>query len=132
MHSLSGKFTPEELSDLETEFNHHKEKLEEYKHLMDILKDQDSISENSVLSHTKFKDHDVEKLYGKLQDTHETLTKNFAMLKEKVTGEKEGKLFQDPRVNELWKRAKDGQFSEEELESIKACCTSFNCLSCLS
>ena len=107
------------MNDLETEFNHHKEKLKEYKHLVNVLKDQDGISENSVFSHTKIKDQELEKLHEKLQDTHEALTKNFAKLKERVTGEKEEKLFQDPRVNELWKRAKDGKFSEEELESIK-------------
>lgn len=114
-----GKFSPEELNDLETEFNHHKEKLKEYKHLVDILKDQDGISENSVFSHAKMNEHELEKLHDKLQDTHDTLSKNYGRLKEKVTGEKEGKLFRDPRVNELWQRAQDGQFSEEELESIK-------------
>lgn len=119
--SLTGKFSPEELSDLETEFNHHREKLREYKHLTDILKDQGEISDNSVFAHGKLKDYDVEKLQGKLQDTHETLTKNFARLKEKVTGEKEEKLFLDPRVNELWERAKVGGFSKDELESIKVC-----------
>lgn len=117
--SSTGKFSPEEMNDLETEFNHHKEKLKEYKQLVDVLKDQDSISENSVFSHKKIKDQELEKLHEKLQDTHDTLTKSFSRLKERVTGEKEGKLFQDPRVNELWERAKDGKFSEEELESIK-------------
>jgi len=116
---VTGKFSPEELNDLETEFNHHKEKLKEYKHLVDILKDQDGISENSVFSHAKMNEHELEKLHDKLQDTHDTLSKNYGRLKEKVTGEKEGKLFRDPRVNELWQRAQDGQFSEEELESIK-------------
>ena len=113
-----GKFSADELDDLETEFNHHREKLKEYKHLLNILEDQGGLSENSVYSQGIMKDDDVENLHVKLQDTHETLTKNFARLKEKVTGEKEEKLFRDPRVNELWERAKDG-ISEDELESFK-------------
>ena len=114
-----GKFRADELDDLETEFNHHREKLKEYKHLLNILEDQGGLSENSVYSQGIMKDDDVENLHVKLQDTHETLTKNFARLKEKVTGEKEENLFRDPRVNELWERAKDGGISEDELESFK-------------
>ena len=86
---------------------------------MNVLKDQDDISENSVFSQGKMKDHEIEKLQDKLQNTHEPLTKNFEKLKEKVTGEKDEKIFRDPRVNELWERAKDGGLSEEELESFK-------------
>lgn len=114
-----GTFSPEELNDLETEFNHHREKLKEYKHLMDVLKGHDDISENSVFSEGKMKKYDIEKIQDKLQSTHETLTKNFERLKEKVTGEKVEKIFRDPRVNELWERAKDGGLSEDELESFK-------------
>lgn len=116
--SLSGKFSSEELSDLETEFQHHKDKLKEYKHLVDILKNQDSISENSVYRHDKIKDPELEKLHEKLQDTHETLTKNFMRLKEKVTSDGKENDFVDHRVIELWEKAKE-RFSGEELDSIK-------------
>ena len=86
---------------------------------MDVLKGHDDISENSVFSEGKMKKYDIEKIQDKLQSTHETLTKNFERLKEKVTGEKVEKIFRDPRVNELWERAKDGGLSEDELESFK-------------
>lgn len=115
--SAQAKFSPEELNDLQTEFQHHKDKLKEYKHLVDILKNSESISENSIHRHTKFTDHERESVYNKLHDTHETLTKDFMRLKEKVTGGKEE--FQDPRVTELWERAKSAQFNQEELDSIK-------------
>ncbi|XP_029191977.1 alpha-2-macroglobulin receptor-associated protein-like [Acropora millepora] len=116
--SAKGKFSSEELSDLETEFQHHKDKLKEYKHLVDILKNQDSISENSVYSHDKIKDHEREKLHETLQDTHETLTKSFMRLKEKVTSDGKENEFVDQRVLELWEKAKQ-KFSGEELDSIK-------------
>lgn len=85
---------------------------------MDILKNQDSISENSVYSHDKIKDHEREKLHETLQDTHETLTKSFMRLREKVTSDGKENEFVDQRVLELWEKAKQ-KFSGEELDSIK-------------
>ncbi|KAL9978725.1 hypothetical protein ACROYT_G016280 [Oculina patagonica] len=114
-----GKFSPEELDDLQTEFNHHKDKLKEYNSLLKVLTDHDDISDNSVFSRNEIREKELEKLRNKLEDTHETLRKNFARLKEKTTGEKEDGLFRDPRVTELWQRAQNGKFSEDELESIK-------------
>lgn len=117
---LLGKFSNEELDDLRTEFNHHKDKLKEYNHLLRVLTDHDDISENSVFSQSEIKEKELEKLRNKLQDTHESLSKNYARLKERTTGEKEGtRLFRDRRVTELWQRAQNGKFSDEELESIK-------------
>ena len=85
-----------------------------------MLTDHDDISENSVFSQSEMKEKQLEKLRNKLQDTHESLTKNYARLKEKTTGEKEGTgLFRDRRVTELWQKAQNGKFSNEELESIK-------------
>lgn len=117
---LLGKFSNEELDDLRTEFNHHKDKLKEYNRLLRVLTDHDDISENSVFSQSEIKEKELEKLRNKLQDTHESLSKNYARLKERTTGEKEGtRLFRDRRVTELWQRAQNGKFSDEELESIK-------------
>ena len=85
-----------------------------------MLTDHDDISENSVFSRSEIKEKELEKLRNKLQDTHESLTKNYARLKEKTTGEKEGtSLFRDSRVTELWQKAQNGKFTDEELESIK-------------
>lgn len=117
---LLGKFSNEELDDLRTEFNHHKDKLKEYNRLLRVLTDHDDISENSVFSQSEIKEKELKKLRNKLQDTHESLSKNYARLKERTTGEKEGtRLFRDRRVTELWQRAQNGKFSDEELESIK-------------
>lgn len=119
-YSSLGKFSKEELDDLRTEFTHHKDKVREYNRLLRVLTDHDDISENSVFSQSEMKEKQLEKLRNKLQDTHESLTKNYARLKEKTTGEKEGTgLFRDRRVTELWQKAQNGKFSNEELESIK-------------
>lgn len=120
MYSSLGKFSKEELDDLRTEFTHHKDKVREYNRLLRVLTDHDDISENSVFSQSEIKEKELEKLRNKLQDTHESLSKNYARLKEKTTGEKEGtSLFRDRRVTELWQKAQNGKFSNEELESIK-------------
>lgn len=120
LHSFQGKFSKEELNDLRTEFTHHKDKVKEYNRLLRVLTDHDDISENSVFSRSEIKEKELEKLRNKLQDTHESLTKNYARLKEKTTGEKEGtSLFRDRRVTELWQKAQNGKFTNEELESIK-------------
>lgn len=81
--------------------------------------DHDDISENSVFSKENLKEKQLEKLKEKLQDTHASLTESFSKLKEKTTGEKENGEFRDPRVNELWERAQNGKFTEDELDSIK-------------
>lgn len=123
MHSFKGKFSKEELDDLRTEFTHHKDKVKEYNRLLRVLTDHDDISENSVFSRSEIKEKELEKLRNKLQDTHESLSKNYARLKEKTTGEKEGtSLFRDRRVTELWQKAQNGKFTNEELESIKVKC----------
>lgn len=120
LHSSQGKFSKEELDDLRTEFTHHKDKVKEYNRLLRVLTDHDDISENSVFSRSDIKEKELEKLRNKLQDTHDSLSKNYARLKEKTTGEKEGtSLFRDRRVTELWQKAQNGKFSDEELESIK-------------
>ena len=123
LHSFQGKFSKEELDDLRTEFTHHKDKVKEYNRLLRVLTDHDDISENSVFSRSEIKEKELEKWRNKLQDTHESLTKNYARLKEKTTGEKEGtSLFRDRRVTELWQKAQNGKFTNEELESIKVKC----------
>lgn len=114
-----GKFNSEELSDLQTEFNHHRDKLKEYNRLLKVLMEQDEISENSVLSKENLKEELLKKLQDKLQDSHADLTDSFAKLKEKATGEKVHGEFRDPRVNELWEKAQTAKFTEEELDSIK-------------
>ena len=118
----SGKFNSEELGDLQTEFNHHRDKLKEYNRLLKILVDQDEISENSVFSKANFKEEELKKLRDKLQDTHASLSDGFAKLKEKATGENVQGEFRDPRVSELWERAQKAKFTEEELDSIKVSC----------
>ena len=117
--SFPGKFSPQELDDLQTEFTHHKDKLREYNRLLKVLTDHDGISDNSVFSRNEIRDKELEKLREKLEDTHEMLRKSFSRLKEKTTGEKEEGLFRDSRVTELWQRAQNGKFTKEELESIK-------------
>ena len=114
-----GKFTSDELDELHTEFSHYKEKVSEYNDLLKIVMDHEGMSENSVLSQGANKEKELEVLRNQLQDAHLDLTKDFTRLKEKATGDVEEKLFRDPRVNELWEKAKKGGFTEEELDSIK-------------
>ena len=131
LHLSSGKFSNEELDDLRTEFTHHKDKVKEYNRLLRVLTDHDDISENSVFSRGDIKEKELEKLRNKLQDSHESLTKNYARLKEKATEEKEGtSLFRDRRVTELWQKAQNGKFSDEELESIKVHVNTFSFENC--
>ena len=111
----------QELEQLEEEFNHHKDKVAEYENLQRLLSKHDSISisDNSILSQTDLQDEQVDKLRKQMKEKHKEVYEDFIRLKKKVVGDAEQMLFEDDRVNDLWQKAQEEEFSPEELQSIK-------------
>jgi len=114
-----GKFDEEELNQLKTEFDHHKEKIDEYNILLKTLQDHNDISDNSIRNQDRLDEEKLDKLKFELKDKYVDMKKNYKSLKEKVTGEVVQSPFKDYRVIELWETAKTNNFTPEELESIK-------------
>lgn len=115
-----GKFSDDELSALETEFQHHRRKLEELKMLNSELSEIDDMSDNSVEKQMKMQERSEKKnkiaeMYGDIQEGYERLS---LKTKQKTLSAK-SVPFTEPRVNALWEEAKKGNFSKEELDSIK-------------
>ena len=111
----------QELEQLEEEFNHHKDKVAEYENLQRLLSKHDSISisDNTILSQTDLQDEQVDKLRKQMKEKHKEVYEDFIRLKKKVVGDAEQMLFEDDRVNDLWQKAQEEEFSPEELQSIK-------------
>lgn len=107
------------MAKLRTEFEHHKERINEYNLLLNTLQEQHEISDNSIKSHDKLKDHEMDQLKSELKDKYVVMKKHYKLLKERVTGEVVQSPFRDYRVIELWEKAKANHFTEQELESIK-------------
>ncbi|KAG8453442.1 hypothetical protein GDO86_000172 [Hymenochirus boettgeri] len=116
-----GKFSEEELEKLWREFIHHKEKVEEYNILLDTVSRTEEIHKN-VISPEEYEVKE-EVLHGKHTDLKERLrsiNQGYDRLRklshEGYVTERE---FNEPRVNDLWDMAKEANFSDSELESIK-------------
>ena len=116
----AGTFSGKELQELEAEFGHHRDKMAEYESLQELFAEHDvSVAENTVMSQNEH-NKQPEKLGEQLKKKQTEIHKDFQRLREKVLGDgQEFSGFEDERVNQLWEKAQDRGFSEEELQSIK-------------
>ncbi|XP_045449241.1 alpha-2-macroglobulin receptor-associated protein isoform X1 [Melitaea cinxia] len=128
-------FTSEELSALREEFMHHQEKIDQYH---DLLVNMDTVDKSDVHKNA-LDDEDIEKFneinYEK--DNGENLSKDFVdktnLVREKHRSLRDGydrlqriaargptnREFIEPKVQGLWRVAAAGNFTVEELASLK-------------
>ncbi len=104
------------MEDLRKELIHHHEKLKQYRDLVNLVSSNDGRDSNRVGD-----DEAVSKLQDEMNMQQQELDQSYRQLKVKVLqGVKNGE-FKDPRVTDLWKRAKAQGLSDEELEIMKVC-----------
>ncbi|KAA0722139.1 Alpha-2-macroglobulin receptor-associated protein [Triplophysa tibetana] len=117
----SGKFSDEELQSLLREFQHHKDKINEYNIVMDTVSRTEEIHKN-VISPLEgdVKEHVLHQKHDDLKQRMRDLNQGFERLR-KITheGYSDDTEFKEPRVTELWEMAKRSNLSEDELDSLK-------------
>jgi len=127
-------FDQKELKLLKDEFLHHQDKVEEYysilekvdakqnqhPNFLDPLGDLEAEDhlEKSRLPSKKYPDGGLP-VVNDLRTKHRELKDGYDVLHKKVAGGRESQEFSEPRVANLWKLAKQGAFSPEELESLR-------------
>nr|XP_039260417.1 alpha-2-macroglobulin receptor-associated protein-like [Styela clava] len=115
-----GKFTDDELKSLHMEFIHHRKKVEEYELLKSETSQTDDMSDNAVEKQVKIEENNLKRekmteILGDIKEGYERLH-----LKTKQgTLDGESVPFTEPRVANLWEEAMNGNFTEQELDSIK-------------
>ncbi|XP_061584294.1 alpha-2-macroglobulin receptor-associated protein [Cololabis saira] len=117
----SGKFSSEELLVLKREFQHHKDKMHEYKVLMDTVSRTEAIHKN-VISPLEgdAKEHVLQQKHTQLKEKMRNLNLGFERIhKISHEGFTENSEFREPRVIELWETAKLGNLTKDELDSLK-------------
>jgi len=106
----------EEMLTLQQEFQHHQEKVDEYNRLMEMAGKDSRLNDNTV--HRDNEDYDirntneVKKKYRNVKDGYDRLHR-LATNKGETTG------FKEPKVAGLWRIAKEADFDDDELESLK-------------
>ncbi|XP_066304206.1 alpha-2-macroglobulin receptor-associated protein-like isoform X2 [Branchiostoma lanceolatum] len=108
MKAQKAGFSPEELEDLKTELKHHQEKVEEYQMMANEIPDH---KENTI----EGRDRNVE-LKQKFRDLRDTLGKLDLKISSGYIDEMD---FKEPKIRELWAAAQKGNFTDDELKSIK-------------
>ncbi|CAL8330014.1 unnamed protein product [Lota lota] len=117
----SGKFLEEELLSLRREFQHHKDKIQEYNIVMDTVSRTEEIHKN-VISPLEgdVKEHAVLQKHTELKQKMRDLNQGFERLRKlSHEGFSEDSEFREPRVIELWESAKRSNLTEDELDSLK-------------
>lgn len=137
---LSG-FTQEELMVLHEEFQHQQEKLDEHYDTMNLIEEEMDAkareterTENSIEDETDVKSHKREESPSEkknrldlnanqvLKEKYGDIKRNIDKLQKRIASgkvdEKNGP-FEEPPVNELWLAAVKGNFTTDELESLK-------------
>ncbi|XP_036372988.1 alpha-2-macroglobulin receptor-associated protein [Megalops cyprinoides] len=117
----SGKFSEEELLSLRREFQHHKEKIQEYNIVMDTLSRTEEIHKNVIDPlDGDVKEHVLHQKHTELKEKMRNLNQGFERLRKlSHEGFSEDSEFKEPRVIELWEMAKRANLSEDELDSLK-------------
>ncbi|XP_035669994.1 alpha-2-macroglobulin receptor-associated protein-like [Branchiostoma floridae] len=108
MKAQKAGFSPEELEDLRTELKHHQEKVEEYQMMANEIPDY---KENTI----EGRDKNVE-LKQKFRELRDDLGKLDLKISSGYNDEMD---FKEPKVKELWAAALRGNFTDDELKSIK-------------
>lgn len=117
----SGKFSEEELQSLQREFQHHKDKINEYNIVMDTVSRTEEIHKNVISPlEGEGKEHVLHQKHADLKQRMRYLNQGFERLR-KITheGYSDDTEFKEPRVTELWEMAKRSNLSEDELDSFK-------------
>lgn len=117
----SGKFSEEELQSLQREFQHHKDKINEYNIVMDTVSRTEEIHKNVISPlEGEVKEHVLHQKHADLKQRMRYLNQGFERLR-KITheGYSDDTEFKEPRVTELWEMAKRSNLSEDELDSFK-------------
>lgn len=115
-----GKFTEDELKSLHLEFMHHRKKVEEYELLKSETGEMNDMSDNAVEKQLKKEEHNMKQ--EKMTEILEDIKEGYERLHLKT---KQGTLngdsvpFTEPRVAALWDEARKGNFTDQELDSIK-------------
>ncbi|KAM5271294.1 alpha-2-macroglobulin receptor-associated protein [Ctenodactylus gundi] len=118
----SGKFSGEELDKLWREFQHHKEKVQEYNILLETLSRTEEAYENAIgpLDWQHGKADVLLGKHGELKDKLRSINQGLDRLR-KVSHQGYGPAaeFEEPRVIDLWDLAQSANFTEKELESFR-------------
>ncbi|KAM6939723.1 alpha-2-macroglobulin receptor-associated protein [Xenentodon cancila] len=117
----SGKFSSEELLILKREFQHHKDKIQEYNILMDTVSRTEATHKNMISPlEGDTKEHVLQQKHTDLKEKMRNLNLGFERLR-KISHEgfTENSEFREPRVIELWENAKRANLSKDELDSLK-------------
>lgn len=117
----SGKFSEEELENLWREFMHHKEKLTEYSILLDTVSRTEETHKNVIdPDEYEVKEDVLHSKHADLKEKLRSVNHGYERLRKlSHEGYISGSEFTQPRVNELWDMAKNSNFSDSELDSIK-------------
>ncbi|XP_053313571.1 alpha-2-macroglobulin receptor-associated protein [Spea bombifrons] len=117
----SNKFSEEELENLWREFLHHKEKINEYNILLDTVSRTEEIHKNVINpDEHEVKEDFLHSKHADLKEKLRSINHGFERLRKlSHEGYTSSRDFNEPRVNDLWEMAKDGNFSDSELESFK-------------
>ncbi|MBN3300655.1 AMRP protein, partial [Amia calva] len=117
----SGKFTTEELQSLRREFQHHRDKIQEYNLVMDAVSRTEEIHKNVVSPlEGDAKEHLLHEKHADLKEKMRNLNQGFDRLR-KIShqGFGEDGDFKEPRVIELWDMAQRANLTDGELDSLK-------------
>ncbi|XP_037385900.1 alpha-2-macroglobulin receptor-associated protein, partial [Talpa occidentalis] len=121
--TTSGKFSSEDLDKLWREFQHHREKVQEYNILLEALSRTEDVHENDIrpAGLGPAQQELLRDKHAELKDRLRALNQGFDRLRE-VSHQGYGTRpaeFEEPRVTELWELARSANFSEKELESLR-------------
>ncbi|XP_048359555.1 alpha-2-macroglobulin receptor-associated protein [Sphaerodactylus townsendi] len=118
----SNMFSEEELEKLRREFTHHKEKVRDYHLLLETVSRTEDISKNVIqpLEEDVLKEELLHQKHRELKEKLQSINQGFERLR-KVShqGYDATSEFEEPRVIDLWDMAKLGNFTEQELESLR-------------
>ncbi|XP_048851656.1 alpha-2-macroglobulin receptor-associated protein [Brienomyrus brachyistius] len=117
----SGKFSEEELLSLRREFEHHKEKVQDYNILMDTVSRTEEIHKNVITPlEGEVKEHALHQKHQDLKEKMRNLNQGFERLRKlSHEGFSTDSEFKEPRVIELWEMARTANLSSDELDSLK-------------
>jgi len=121
-------FAETELKVLKEEFSHHQEKVLQFYSLMEEHNSQKLRDNNAYANEVHLQDmqqletNDDEKVSGAVEsvrDTHRDLKKGYDRLERMALSGPKSKEFDEPQVQTLWAIALKGDFTDDELESLR-------------
>ncbi|XP_028919432.1 alpha-2-macroglobulin receptor-associated protein [Ornithorhynchus anatinus] len=118
----SGKFSGEELDKLWREFEHHKEKVEEYNMLLETVSRIEEIHKNAIgpAHEVPVKEDVLQGKHADLKDKLRSIHQGFDRLRTvSHRGYDASSEFEEPRVIDLWDLARTANFTKKELESFR-------------